>query len=389
MICVALVVAEAALLSWILIPLTTPACLHIISLGVFLSVRMIFGDVFSSQQSIILSMGYTPAASRSGYHERGGEDKLPQSLNHSQATTDAGASTSSKAIKKSSSSNGLSRGVEVRSRPVEYSSAMVETLFACTGPGAMDFVDDASTAVCGTSAGDFKTDRGNSTTGFSFSSIAEVASYVAWGGILPPNVMSSEAASNVIIKRQSNSNNGSSSRRSIIDNSTKGFSPCPTLPPAMLLSEWNALAYLARSMVYQTAGSYCETTYIRTGGPFEHITEYGEQQGSRGRAPFTPTECLGMIWELAHSPSQVTTNENKGFTVVAVDKVFDAHLLQLLGVAISPVMGAVEKGQRLSEMLMDIVIDVVREFIVAFDFLNDLHRMFLSLFITTSSHVSH
>ena len=119
-------------------------------------------------------------------------------------------------------------------------------------------------------------------------------------------------------------------------------------------------------MVYQTAGSYCETTYIRTGGPFERITEYGEQQHSRGRAPFTPTECLGMIWELANNPSQATTNEEKGFTVVAVEKVFDAHLLQLLGVAISPVMGAVEKGQRLSEMLMDIVIDVVRELISIF-----------------------
>jgi hypothetical protein len=45
--------------------------------------------------------------------------------------------------------------------------------------------------------------------------------------------------------------------------------------------------------------------------------------------------------------------------MVAPEGVFDAHLLQLLGVAVSPAMGAEEKGQKLSEMLMDIVIDVV------------------------------
>jgi hypothetical protein len=48
-----------------------------------------------------------------------------------------------------------------------------------------------------------------------------------------------------------------------------------------------------------------------------------------------------------------------GTSTVAPEKVFDAHLLQLLGVAVSPAMGAEEKGQKLSEMLMDIVIDVV------------------------------
>lgn len=309
-------------------------------------------------------MGYTPAASRSGYHERGGEDKLQQSLNNNQSTTATGASTSSRAIKKSSSSsssNGLSRGVEVRSRPVEYSSAMVETLFACTGPGAMDFVDDTSAGVCGNSIGDLQSDNGKTTSGLCFSSIGEVASYVAWGGILPPNVMSSEVASNVIINRQSSSSNtGSLSRRSIADNSNKDFSPCPALPPAVMLSNWNALASLARSMAYQSAGSYCETTYTRTGGPFERITEYEEQQSGRGRAPFTPTECLGMIWEMANNPSRSIVDEASRSSSVKVEQVFDAHMLQLLGVAISPVMGSVEKGQRLSEMLMDIVIDVVR-----------------------------
>lgn len=309
------------------------------------------------QESITLSMGYTPAASRSGYHERGGEDKFPQS-----ATTDTGASTSSKTMKKSNSINSLSRGVEVRSRPVEYSSAMVETLFACTGPGAMDFVDDTNTVVCGNSTGDLRIlDKGksSSSTGLFFSNIGEVAAFVAWGGILPPGVMSSEAASNILIKRQSNNNGSSSSRRSVVDNSAKGFSPCPALPPAMLLSEWNALASLARSMAYQSAGSYCETTYTRTGGPFERITEYGEHQGCRGGAPFTPTECLGMIWEIANTALPKVNEDSRSSTVVAAEEVFDAHLLQLLGVAISPMMGAVEKGQRLSEMLMDIVIDVV------------------------------
>lgn len=306
-------------------------------------------------------MGYTPAASRSGYHERGGEDKLQQSLINNQSTTDIRASTSSKAIKKSSSSNGLSRGVEVRSRPVEYSSAMVETLFACTGPGAMDFVDDTSAGVCGNSIGDLQSDKGKTSSRLCFSSIGEVASYVAWGGILPPNVMSSEVASNIIINRQSSSSNtGSLSRRSIVDNSNKDFSPCPALPPAMMLSNWNALASLARSMAYQSAGSYCETTYTRTGGPFERITEYEEQESGRGRAPFSPTECLGMIWEIANNPSRLSTDEANSSLAVKVEQVFDAHMLQLLGVAISPVMGSVEKGQRLSEMLMDIVIDVVR-----------------------------
>jgi hypothetical protein len=166
----------------------------------------------------------------------------------------------------------------------------------------------------------------------------------------------------------------------MVDNSTKGFKPCPALPPAQFLSDWNALASLARSMAYQSAGSYCETTYTRMGGPFERITEYDEQRGRGGAAPFTPTECMGMIWEIANNPRQPTTDE-ESFTVVAAEKVFDAHLLQLLGVAISPTMGAIEKGQRLSEMLIDIVIDVVRihsvlsevQFVLWIRFLNSDH----------------
>ena len=363
------------------------------------------------QESITLIMGYTPAASRSGHYEReekSGLNSSSTSHNHkreqssssspipnggtlaapvsSTTASDSNAGGGGVNYYNRSSNNSANsiRDVEVRSRPVEYSSAMVETFFACTGPGAMGMVDD--TPLNSSSQGMISRDGNNNNNNRSMmpssshhgsssfrrgssshdmmpassAGIAEVAAYVAAGGILPPVGGVLEAASTMT--RQYNTRNsnggGGGSRRPMAD-VTKNFSPCPILPPDQLLLEWNALSSVARSMAYQSAGSYCETTYIQAGGPFERITEHG----AGGEAPCSPTECMGMIWGIANSarlPVEKTNNINgeASPSVVAAEKVFDAHLLQLLGVAISPALGNVEKGQRLSEMLMDIVIDV-------------------------------
>jgi len=327
-------------------------------------------------------MGYTPAASRSGYHER--EEKTSSNNNQiidgrkTPPPPPSEGGGGGMLLSRSSNNNSLNsiRDVEVRSRPVEYSSAMVETFFACTGPGAMNFVDEGegysgmnsrdtnnpkrmmsqnSSSFRGSSARDL---NGNTTNA---AGIAEVAAYVAAGGLLPPGGIL-EAASTMTRQIQTsimNSNTaGGSSRRLSLADTPKNFTPCPTLPQDELLLEWNSLSSLARSMAYQSSGSYCETTYIQSGGPFERITKYdGEEHTVGGEAPFTPTECMGMIWSIANSGIS-STSPKASPVVVAAEDVFDAHLLQLLGVAISPKMGVVDKGQRLSEMLLDIVIDV-------------------------------
>lgn len=365
------------------------------------------------QESITLIMGYTPAASRSGHYEREEKSGLNSSSTSQQhhkreqssssspipnggtlaapvsSTTasdnNAGGGGGVNLLYNRSSNNSANsiRDVEVRSRPVEYSSAMVETFFACTGPGAMGMVDD--TPLNSSSRGMISRDdninnnnrsmmsssshhgstsfrRGSSSHDImpaSSAGIAEVAAYVAAGGILPPVGGVLEAVSTMTRQYNTRNSNGGGSRRPMAD-VTKNFSPCPILPPDQLLLEWNALSSVARSMAYQSAGSYCETTYIQAGGPFERITDHG----AGGEAPCSPTECMGMIWGIANSarlPVEKTNNINGKASppsVVAAEKVFDAHLLQLLGVAISPALGNVEKGQRLSEMLMDIVIDV-------------------------------
>lgn len=350
-------------------------------------------------------MAFTPAASRSGYHERGGSEERAASRSSSKnqqavAEKKGGGlppqSSSSSKYKRHNSASSM-RDVEVRPRPLDYGTAVVETFFACTGPGAMSTVMDDSGVVIGghhrpgswrsTSAGSMR-DGGNhraggraaaTTTSASSRSyhMAEVAAYVAAGGVVPPGD-SLDAASTIVAARRYNDGvivgddrgggGGISSRRllPIVDNhAARAFSPCPTLSPARLLSEWNMLSSLARSMAYQSAGSYCETAYVRTGGPFERIAEYrgGVVGGCRAEAPFAPIECLGMIWGIAYDARLPTTTTapavSDGTSTVAPEKVFDAHLLQLLGVAVSPAMGAEEKGQKLSEMLMDIVIDVV------------------------------
>ncbi len=350
------------------------------------------------QESIKLSMGYTPAASRSGYQERGGEERASQPLSKKLAVTENSGGlpppSSSEALvrsgiykyKRHNSANSM-RDVAVRPRPLDYGSALVETFFACTGPGAMTMMLDDSGVVGrnrlvpprsqrSTSTGSMrddgsKTGRATASASSRFSHMAEVAAYVAAGGVVPPSE-SLDAASTIALARRYNDGvvgddrggGGISSRRlPIVDNhAARAFSPCPTLPPARLLSEWNMLSSLARSMAYQSAGSYCETAYARTGGPFERIAEYrGGGGGGSAEAPFAPIECLGMIWGIANNarlPTTALTVSEESMTV-APEKVFDAHLLQLLGVAVSPAMGAEEKGQKLGEMLMDIVIDVV------------------------------
>lgn len=327
-------------------------------------------------------MGYTPAASRSGYHEREQKASNNQITNGRKtppppsSTSEGGGGMLSRSSNNSSNSI---RDVEVRSRPVEYSSAMVETFFACTGPGAMSFVDESEGAsgINGRDSNNPKRMMSQGSSSFRRSStgdgfnngnttnaagIAEVAAYVAAGGILPSGGIL-EAASTMTRQLQTSSMNsntgGSSSRRLSLADTPKNFTPCPTLPQDELLLEWNSLSSLARSMAYQSSGSYCETTYIQSGGPFERITKYdGEEHTVGGEAPFTPTECMGMIWSIANSGVSSTSSPKASPVIVAAEEVFDAHLLQLLGVAISPKMGVVEKGQRLSEMLLDIVIDV-------------------------------
>ena len=93
-------------------------------------------------------MGYTPAASRSGYPER--EEKTSSNNNQiidgrktpPPPTSEGGGGGMLLSRPSNNNSSNSIRDVEVRSRPVEYSSAMVETFFACTGPGAMNFVDE-------------------------------------------------------------------------------------------------------------------------------------------------------------------------------------------------------------------------------------------------------
>jgi len=317
-------------------------------------------------------MGYTPAASRTGYHER--DEKNPGTSNQ---TFDGTMATE---IRSNNSANAI-RDVEVRSRPVEYSSAVVETFFACTGPGAMGMVHDGSLTGGGGSASGGASGRSLSSSKQSSSSIkasgnsnsnnhsnalgvAEVAAYVAAGGILPPGGILAAVSSFTNSMRSAN-NGGRRPLADTKDSKTnlsvgRSFLPCPTLSPERLVAPecWNSLRSLALSMAYHAAGS-CETTYLQEGGPFERL-------GNGGEAPHSSMECMDLIEAIANNTTEpiLSSKEEGGRAsavvpvVVAAEEVFDAHLLQLLGVAISPAMGRVEKGQRMSEILMDIVINV-------------------------------
>ena len=374
-------------------------------------------EKFGQQEAIALILGYTPMASRSGYQEQlrcsssneGGEKTLTTNTTTTSLSSHKTASRSTTKyglINNSSSSSTvttiavpLSRDVVVRSRSLDYSTAISDTIFACTGPGAMSLVIDdnnnnskrrRTTKSVSPMRPPPTKNRGRrsiinnnnsissvtttSSNHNSNNSMTEVAKYVAGGGIVPSG-SSMDASSTIALARRYNNNDQCHRRMLTPTTLNNNFCSCPVLPPSRLFVEWDILSSLARSMAYQMAGSYCESEYARSGGPFERVGVYqgleggGESNsgGSGSEAPFTAIESLGMIWGIANSRqlSMTTTTTTNAISekeptslIVSAEKVFDAHLLQLLGVAISPVMCAVVKGQRLSDMLLDIVIDV-------------------------------
>lgn len=290
----------------------------------------------------------------------------------------------------------LSWDVVVRSRSLDYSTAISDTIFACTGPGTMSMVIDDNNnskrrttksvspmrpptknrgrrSIVNNNSSSVTTTSSNHNSN-NDNSMTEVATYIAGGGIVPSG-SSMDASSTIALARWYNNND--QYHRRMLPPTINNFCSCPVLPPSRLFVEWDMLSSLARSMTYQMSGSYCESEYARCGGPFERIGVYqgaegggggGESSdgGSGSEAPFTAIESLGMIWGIANNRQLSTTTTMTGAIsekesaslIMSAEKVFDAHLLQLLGVAISPVMFAVIKGQRLSNMLLDIVIDV-------------------------------
>lgn len=325
------------------------------------------------QEPITLSMGYTPAASRSGFQER--DERSPpsntphtsSSLNQNNNAITDGSSHSTDGIVRSNNTLTSIRDVEVRSKPVEY-SAVVETFFACTGPGAMNMVDDGTGIqhAGGARGGGMRpagsqsslTSMGNGVGNRPTSAgIAEVAAYVGAGGILPPGGILAAAST---MTSRTNSNNGSSNRRLLPDGRDKNlggknFTPCPSLPQEKLLKQWNSIGSLARSMAYAACGS-CETAHIESGGPFERLSNTVTGSVGGEEAFYSPTECIQLIESIANG-TIITTSDGTQ-SQVAADEVFDAHLLQLIGVAISPSMENIENERRLNERLMDVVIDV-------------------------------
>jgi hypothetical protein len=301
-------------------------------------------EKFQRGETITISLGYTPAASRSGFYERDEKNNATPQVSNTRS--------SSNEISAPRGHRHRSTGdVEVRSRPVEYSSAVVDTFFACAGPSAMGAVMDgqvggASPLSSSSSSSSAKGGGGNVP-----SVIVDVAAFVASGGILPPGGVPAAATK---ISAFHNSMGTQPQRqeinRRIAVGGNSNFSPCPQIEPECLLGEWNPLSSLAQSMTYHAAGC-CETTYVEAGGPF----------GCNVEAAHSPMECMGVINGIAKSSPQGVA-----------EGVFDAHLLQLLGVAISTMMGEVagsatgqsiesaqESNQRLSEQLFDILIDVV------------------------------
>lgn len=283
-------------------------------------------------------MGYTPAASRSGFHERNLDEKHI-------ANPNVVRGSSAETFRNNSRSHG---DVEIRSRPVEYSAAVVDTFFACTGPSAMSAVMDTTS---GSQAMGAPSSKSSSTAVGSAGAIADVAAFVAAGGILPPRGVA-VAASKIAAIRSDNSSQrrgngsqrlvgsseGGSSNQNIaaVAAGSKCFAPCPQIEPHQLLDEWNPLVSLARSMSYQAAGC-CETTYVEMGGPFRVWEQTGE-------VPLSSS----MDYDVSVIQSIATT-----LPAGIAEGVFDAHILQLLGVAISPICAP------LAEQLFDILIDVV------------------------------
>jgi hypothetical protein len=238
---------------------------------------------------VVVTCGYTPASSRSGYYEDRVEKKRDG-------------------------------GVEVRSRPVEYSTALTETIFACTAP---------SVGVV---------EKGEETLS------SELAAYVAAGCVLPPGKLI-DAASHLGISKQH--------RRRMAGNVSIG--PCPAIDN--LLKVWDPLTSLVRSMSYQAAG-YCETSFVENGGPFRTL----------GETVHSWSECLVAIEEIA--------------SCGVAEQVFEAHLMQLLGVATYAMVEQETPSDNtnnnvLSEKLLDILVDVALNDITLCQCLFFLIRSFL------------
>jgi hypothetical protein len=321
---------------------------------------------FLCGERMVIGLGYTPAASRSTFMERedngggggGVESNTPstgmrRSGSRSRSpipTTEGGVASQSRRGNSSQKKNMKKkknyehyvsvRDVEVRSRPMEYSTAISETLFACTGPSAMGTVmEDRNDSSVGGSLGRFNHgDVANSISNLA-SGIADVAAYVAAGGILPPGGVSVAVANIATIRNRAmlaNQVAGVSGSRRSYQPPPSNFGPCPTLAAGQLLEKWNPLASLVQSMLYHAAGC-CETRYVEMGGPFESGVDTKD-------AAYSVTECIHVIQQIATSSS-------------AAETVFDGHLLQLLGVATSPTMANKEMLQS-SEAIFDILVEV-------------------------------
>jgi len=262
--------------------------------------------------SVVLTCGYTPATSRSGFYEE-------------------------KTLEKKS--GGGSSGVEVRPRPVEYSTALSETFFACTAP-SVALVDD----------GVMETTPPNSAFKSSISSsvrssisrggdgenlmASELAAYVAAGGLLPTDL-------GVVASQLEMYESSQQQRRRI--NGIGSFGPCPSIQRDSMLDAWNPLVSLTQSMSYQSTGC-CETSYMEMGGPFR-IAWGNESYGKE--AAHTLSECIRVISGIAQHP-----------TTGVAENVFDSHLMQLLGVATCAPHEIEDGTMNLSEKLLDILVDV-------------------------------
>jgi hypothetical protein len=259
---------------------------------------------YNEGKPVVLTCGYTPASSRSGYCEN------------------------ERVEKKGNGSGG--GNVEVRLRTVEYGAVLSETFFACTAP-SMALVDDAD-VLAGAAGGGIAAK--NSFKRNKNSVASELAAYVASGGVL-----SSDFADLLGIQHDESPSPQQQQRRRVAGN----FGPCPTID-SELLDAWDPCTSITRSMSYQAAGC-CETSYVDNGGPFR--ISWGNDSHHSKEAPHSISDCIRVISGIAQHPSPGVA-----------ERVFDGHLMQLLGVATRALVEMEEDGDKLSEKLLDILVDV-------------------------------
>ena len=266
--------------------------------------RALFEKCVEGSNSVIVTCGYTPATSRSGYYEE-------------------------KTIEKKSGGT----GVEGRPKPVEYSTALSETFFACTTP-SMTLVDEGGTKTPNSAIRG--SDKGIERNGEKLIA-SELAAYVATGGILPTDLA-------MVASQLSLYESPQQQRRRIAGNGT--FGPCPVFKIESFLNAWDPFVSLAQSMSYQAFGC-CESTYMEIGGPFR--TSWDNQDYWNTSAHST-SECVHVIDGIAHHPMPGVA-----------EQVFNAHLMQLLGVSISALMKKDDapEGQTLMNILIDVALNDV------------------------------